>query len=360
MRVLQLIDSLHTGGAERVAVNMANSLANHDVESYLCVTRDEGLLKDSVSNKVNYFFLNKKRTVDYAVIKRLLSYVKNEQIAIIHAHSSSFFLATILKVFGGNIKIVWHDHYGKSQFLDKRKHRILKFCSNYFSHIFSVNEQLETWSKTKLSCDSVSYLPNFVVKNNNKKETHLNGVLGKRILCLANLRPQKDHENLLRAFERLQSKFREWTLHCVGKDFNDDYSKHIFKLIEEFKLKEKVFFYGSVQDVEYVIEQSNIGVLSSNSEGLPLALLEYGLGSLAVVATDVGDCSKVISNSNLGKLVQKNDHLALSDALSLYMEDNTLRTHAGEALHQHIKNTFSVDSQIKKVVSIYTKVLEVS
>lgn len=42
MKVLQLIDSLSVGGAERVAVNLANGLAEAGVQSYLCATRQEG------------------------------------------------------------------------------------------------------------------------------------------------------------------------------------------------------------------------------------------------------------------------------------------------------------------------------
>jgi len=63
MRVLQLIDSLEAGGAERVAVNYANGLLNRIDGSYLCVTRAEGLLKSSVNNAVGYLFLNKKATI---------------------------------------------------------------------------------------------------------------------------------------------------------------------------------------------------------------------------------------------------------------------------------------------------------
>ena len=62
MRVLQLIDSLDAGGAERMAVTIANSLAETGVASYLCSTRHEGLLKASLLPSVNYFFLQNKHS----------------------------------------------------------------------------------------------------------------------------------------------------------------------------------------------------------------------------------------------------------------------------------------------------------
>jgi hypothetical protein len=62
----------------------------------------------------------------------------------------------------------------------------------------------------------------------------------------------------------------------VGKDFEDVYSQNK-KLYSEQHLEHVVFFYGSQQDVENILNQATIAVLSSQSEGLPVALLEYGL-----------------------------------------------------------------------------------
>ena len=56
MKVLQLIDSLNAGGAERVAVNYSNSLASRIEASFLCTTREEGVLKGSLSKNVQYLF----------------------------------------------------------------------------------------------------------------------------------------------------------------------------------------------------------------------------------------------------------------------------------------------------------------
>ena len=90
MRVLQLIDSLEVGGAERVAVNIANALSTQIDQSFLCATRKEGLLKEKALPSVNYLFLNKKRTLDYKATTTLLKYIKTNSINLIHAHTSSF------------------------------------------------------------------------------------------------------------------------------------------------------------------------------------------------------------------------------------------------------------------------------
>ncbi|MDB2463046.1 glycosyltransferase, partial [Algibacter sp.] len=321
MRVLQLIDSLEAGGAERVAVNIANGLSSKIEASFLCATRKEGFLKESLLPEVGYVFLNKKKAIDFKAIKRLNSIIKKHDIQIIHAHSTSFFLATMARLINSKLVIVWHDHYGDSEYLENRKFKVLNRCSKCFSHIFSVNETLKTWAHVKLKFKNVSYLPNFAAINRTEGETKLKGVSRKRIVCLANLRPQKDHIMLFSAFEKVLKSYPEWTLHCVGKDLMDDYSKEVQNSIKKLGLDNAVYLYGSRPDVYNILKQSEIGVLSSKSEGLPLALLEYGFAKLAVVSTTAGECKTVINHKNNGLLVEPNSPNELAKAL-IYCVEN--------------------------------------
>ncbi|GAQ48948.1 glycosyl transferase [Flavobacterium psychrophilum] len=55
MRVLQIIDSLNAGGAERMAVNYANALADKIEFSGIVVTRKDGILKKQLGNNVPFF-----------------------------------------------------------------------------------------------------------------------------------------------------------------------------------------------------------------------------------------------------------------------------------------------------------------
>lgn len=358
MRVLQLIDSLETGGAERVAVNLANVLSAEIEKSFLCATRKEGLLKEGLSDNVNYLFLNKQKTIDFKVIKRLSTFVKTNNIDIIHAHSTSFFLATIVKISNKKTSIIWHDHYGNSEFLESRKNGILKFCSKYFSHVFSVNRNLENWAKRKLNARSVSYLPNFASVDKNLSETKLNGVSGKRIVCLANLRPQKDHFTLVEAFKSVNNLYPDWTLHCIGKDFQDEYSKKVKSKVKTLGLSRSVFFYDSKPDIYYVLSQCEIGVLSSKSEGLPIALLEYGLAGLAVIATDVGECKNVIENNVNGFLINSLDYKMLSNTLIKYIDNRKLRNEYSKHYKNYIQEHFSEKSQLEKIIKIYKDIIK--
>lgn len=353
MNVLQLIDSLDAGGAERMAVNLANGLVHKVDTSHLCVSRKEGILKSTISNTVGYIFLNKKRTLDIKALGKLRKYVKRNKIDIIHAHSSSFFLATLIKLSIPKIKIVWHDHYGKSEQLNVRPKKALVWCSMWFSQIFSVNEKLKQWAIQELKCKQVHFLPNFAVLNSEvESQTVLNGE-SNRILCLANLRPQKDFENLIDAFKIVIESYPDWTLHCVGKDFKDDYAAKIYSYVSNQNLSNNVFFYGSCSDIHHIMTQCDIGVLASESEGLPLALLEYGLGELAVVATDVGDCNLIINNNITGVLVKPKNKIELSNGLIRLINKKELRLSTSKKLKNKVKNLYSYEVVLDEILLKY-------
>ena len=357
MRVLQLIDSLETGGAERVAVNLANALSHEIEKSFICATRKEGLLKESLLTEVGYLFLNKQKTIDYKAISVLNSYVKVNNINIIHAHSSSFFVATLIKLLNKNIYVVWHDHYGNSEFLANRKFGVLKFFARFFSHIFSVNKALETWARENLKAKNVTYLPNFATVDKQTAITKLNGVSGKRIVSLANLRPQKDHITLLDAFKIVVEQYSDWTLHLVGKDFEDAYSDEVRHKIDELDLKDSVYILGSKQDVFHILSQCEIGLLSSKSEGLPVALLEYGLANLSVIATKVGECENVIEHDENGLLVNSQDVKELSDAIIFYIENIHVRRVHTKNYNKHIQENFSEKFQLQTIVNTYKQII---
>lgn len=357
MRVLQLIDTLEAGGAERMAVNLANLMSDCIDVSYLCSTRKEGILKNRLSKNVKYKFLEKTATLDIKAVIKLYNFVKKEKINIIHAHSSSFFLAVIVGVLLRDVKIIWHDHYGNSEYLSERPKFTLKYCSYFFSHSFAVNEKLLIWAQNNLKHDSISYLSNFIDFDEVVKfHTKLEGQKGKRIVCLANLRPQKDHLTLLKAFSIIEKKFPEYTLHCIGVNFNDEHSIELNSLTEKLKIKSKVFFYGSCPDVKAILANCDIGVLSSKSEGLPLALLEYGEAKLPVVVTDVGDCKKVVKNNFSGLLVPKENPDALALAIEEIIVDEKKAKEMGINLKDKVYNEFSSAAVVQLVMETYKSI----
>ncbi|MDO5970547.1 glycosyltransferase [Flavivirga aquimarina] len=352
MRVLQLIDSLQIGGAERTAVNYANYLVNDIEASFICASRKEGPLKQEIKPGIGYLFLNRKKVLDFKAVNKLHSFIKKNQIDIVHAHSTSYFFASLLKLRNRNVSIIWHDHNGNRILVSKSKNRVLIYCSYFFSKIITVNNDLKNWAEINTHCKKVYYLSNFsVLKKEEKQVTHLKGEAGKRLICVANLRHPKNHIFLFQVFKEVSKLIDGWSLHLVGKDFDDAYSNELKGYIREHNLN-NIFFYGQIKDIHYVLNQSDIGVLTSSSEGFPLTLLEYGLAKLPVIATNVGYCNHAIRNENEGTLVEV-DIKEFSKALLNYINNYDLRKSHGSMLYRNIATNYNVEKNIKALISIY-------
>ena len=347
MRILQLIDSLEAGGAERMAVSYANALNRNVGFGALVTTRAEGSLKNQLDKNVVYSFLNRKSTFDFKALLLLRRFVIQNKITHIHAHSSSVFFGALLKLLRPKLRLIWHDHYGNSEMLNERPVFVLQLASCFVSRIISVNQKLQSWAITKLFCKRVAFLPNFTsVSSDDLETTFLKGSDGKRIVCLANLRPQKNHQMLLQIAKALQSTHPDWTFHLVGKDFKDSYSNALRDEILALGLSDVVYIYGSKEDIPFILKQSTIGILTSESEGLPIAILEYGLYKLPVISTRVGEIPTVITDKE-GVLLASNDRCNFISSLRKMIDDKMMQFTLAENLHSKIIQNYSEEAVMK-------------
>lgn len=352
MKVLQLIDSLEAGGAERMAVNCANELVAFTEASYLCVTRMEGLLRPAVGKDVHYKFLAKRSTLDLRSLFGFVKYLRRHKIDIIHAHTTSYFFATMARVLYPRIKIIWHEHHGKRVKQSENQNRMLIRCSRFFSAIVAVNRELAQWCEENLKTKKVAFIPNFV----SKADSDRNGFdRSNSIVCLANLRNPKNHMNLLRAFKKVHEKNPDWELVLIGRKEDPEYISELERFISKNNLNTFVRIHGHSDTVHQELEKAKIGVLSSDMEGLPMALLEYGMAGLAVVATDVGECKKVVGVHGL--IVPPGDHKALMDALNAFIKDERLREMAASGYSKQVFETYSWQSVGPMFLKIYKDIL---
>jgi glycosyltransferase involved in cell wall biosynthesis len=198
-------------------------------------------------------------------------------------------------------------------------------------------------------------LPNFtVLEKYQVPKTLLKGSAEKRIICVANLRFPKNHLFLVEVAKIINNKFPDWSFHLIGKDFQDSYSFQLKSEIKKQELKDAVFLYDSVQNVQNCITQSEIAIITSQSEGLPLVLLEYGLLEKPVIATAVGEIPKIITNEFHGYLVEKSDVVGFASYLEYLIENTEQRKYLAHNLNTKIKNEHGeqeIISQFLKFIS---------
>lgn len=341
---------MEPGGAERMAVNIANALSESGVLSMLVSTRLEGSLKDKINNEVEYRYLNKKTNIDSKAFVVFFNFLRRNKVTHIHAHSSSFVWAVLAKLILPKLKIIWHNHNGNSIKINGARLFLLKFFSFFFDYTISVNKELEQWSKSNLFCKKNIVLPNFpVLEKKALSKIILKGFSGKKILCLANLRPEKNHNLLVEIAVMLKGEYPKWTFHLVGKDLDDEYSKKLKENIIKNNLQDTIYIYGQVNDVSSVINECEFGILTSIYEGLPVSILEFGLQKKTLISANVGDVSEIIQNNKNGILINSYRAIEYYEALKTFIENDNLYLGFGESLNRKVQSIYSKE----KFVGLY-------
>ncbi len=362
--VLHVTDALAAGGAERMAVNLVNRLPRDRYTPHLCATRNEGVLAAEVREDVGRLALHRThRMRDLTALRLLVRYIRSESIEIVHAHGTSLFIAAAAMPFIRGTRLVWHDHLGANMATRERYRRVYRWAGRRSDHIITVSHVLATWDSVELGLprDRVTTVANFVVPPERDVDitpiSDLPGVSGRRLVCVANFRPQKDHLMMLRAMARVVEVLPDAHAFLLGAPVDVDVERSVVTQITALGLEDNVTLLGARPDVARVLASCDLGVLSSSSEGFPLALLEYGVAELAVIATEVGECAAILDHGKAGRLVPAGDDEAMAAVvLELFRSPRVARTLA-ERLHRRIDERFSADAVLAQVEAIYHTVL---
>ncbi len=355
---MHVIDSLDAGGAEHVAVNLANALPRDRFQVSLCTTRKDGALQTLVAPDVERLRLKRKHRFDFSAFLVFIRYIRKRKIQIIHAHSSSVFISVIAGIFCPDAQIIWHNHYGRYAF-EERPGRIYYWFASRLTGVVAVNQLLAEWSVQKLHIpeSNVWYIPNGVPNFEVKGNLQLPGSPGSRLVCVANVRPEKDLVNLVTALSIVILEKPEAHLILVGNLRNSKYLSQVREKICQLDLSENVTLMGQCSKVPDILNACDIGVLSSASEGLPLALLEYGMAGLPVVCTRVGQCPEVLEEGRSGILVPPQSREKLAEGLLTLLGSRDLRSKLGQRLKARVQNHYSLNAMTNKVMQVYDSIL---
>ncbi|MEI6494964.1 MAG: glycosyltransferase family 4 protein [bacterium] len=132
------------------------------------------------------------------------------------------------------------------------------------------------------------------------------------------------------------------------------------KLISETGLENNFFLLGMIDDAKTYLKAFDIFTLTSRKEGLPYSLLEAGLASLPVIATNVGGIGEILTESSTwhietstGILVRPGHPKEIKIALEKLVFDPKLRQTLGLNLKAKVEKDFSIERMIEKTVALY-------
>ncbi|MEC7723879.1 MAG: glycosyltransferase, partial [Planctomycetota bacterium] len=163
------------------------------------------------------------------------------------------------------------------------------------------------------------------------------------------LRPEKDYATLLQAVARMQHPAQ---VRLVGGGALEvDLRAEAARL----GLVDRVTFVGFVSDTAAHYRDFTVFAMSSQTEQMPIALVEAMACGLPVVATDVGDVRVVVSEPNRPLVAPPGDPLALARALDQLAADPALRRRLGDANRAKAAELYEARTCLERFCAAYER-----
>jgi len=380
INVAQVLPSLGFGGAERI-INCIAKYLNKDVyNTYIICTRRGGPLLDALTAQgIKVYILKSKFTkfitflpFIFGALKaifELAHIIKQHKIKIIHTHlhGSSEILGFISGKLVGVPVIVTTCHGLNGWF---KKYRYLKkllysFIVNHSQKLISVSSQVQNSITQYVKLNPRKLI---VIKSGiDISESNLHGdpvsmrsSLGlsnsvKVVTTVGNLRIEKGHYYLIRSIPTIIAKYPEAKFLFVGDGVLRNYLENE---VVELALVNYVVFLGHRNDISNILSISNLFVLPSLAEGLPLALLEAMAMGVPVIATDLPIMREIIVNNKTGVLVPIKNSFSIAKAILELLTDLPRAAEIGIAGKYIVARQYNAKHMVKQIEDLYLHLLK--
>jgi len=176
---------------------------------------------------------------------------------------------------------------------------------------------------------------------------YLVGVIGR-------LSAEKGHAVLLHAIERIGQRMSKARFVVVG---DGPERSHLQVLTQRLGIEDKVLFTGYYEDRRAFLRCCDLFVLPSLRESLPMVLLEAMAERVAVVASDVGGVSELVSHEQTGLLVRPGDSNALANAVISLAGNQTQAKRMRDCARQHVLKHFNAINMVRTLEALYQQSL---
>lgn len=360
MNIIHIISSPASGGAEVYVKDLAKQLSSrgHSLHiAFLSSAHDAGrdtkyeeyFLNDLKSSGVQTYIIgNETRRKPWLGIIRLKKYIKKNDIEICHTHLA---YGIIFSAFL-DIPVIYTHHT-----IQPRWGKVTYTVFNRIVNKYVGISRKCALALTKYTGREVTTIFNAVSEDKFKslvRQRKLENIVN--ISMVGRLVIEKDYFNILEALTLLDANtLRKVKLRIAGEG-NSEYKKEILSFIDQRGLNKNVELLGVVTNIPKFLYESDIFVISSSSEGLPIALLEATISGLPCIVTDVGGCSEVIETAKNGVVVPPGNPQIISETLnSLIQYPKMLHTYSKNALtNSHL---YSISKAADLHIQLYSEVL---
>ncbi len=360
VNVLYIIQYLGHGGTERQLVELMLGLDKSRFCPHLCtLTPSEGLFEELSVPKIDLQFQSFGHPSIFSKLRQLSAFIREHNIHIVQTFSQDpFLIAAMVKP--------WHGFKLVGSFRDlgfwRTKAAVFKMRSAYpFCDMFIANSHAVKdffVRADRLNADHIEVIYNGI-NVAEELSAHDNATLKSPpfVGIVANFnRPVKRVDDFIRMAALVSHDWPETRFVVVGEGPMRD---ELEKLSRSLGIEKDVQFTGQLTNPLDYVRSFRVGVITSETEGLCNAILEYMALGVPVVATATGGNPELIHDGENGFLVAVGDTEQMAKKVGILLKDEILRSQMGVANLKRVADSFSLPRMVAKHESLYERILNI-
>jgi glycosyltransferase involved in cell wall biosynthesis len=369
IRVLECIRQGQIGGGESHLLSLVENMDRSVFEPVVLSFTDGPMIEKLMQMDVETHIIPTTKPFDISKWNTVKNFIKKKEIKLVHAHGTRANSNVVWACKKLRIPLIYTVHgwsFHQDQKFPVKNIRILgeRYLTSRSTLNISVSESNQQSGKT--------FIPSFqsVIINNGINQKKFNpdneyknirlelGIDSSALLVLfiARYTHQKQPLSLIKSFSKALQSNPSLHLLMIGDGEQKEEAK---QLIEQLQLGEKITLQPSRQDVPDILAASDIFVLPSLWEGLPIGLLEAMSMGKAIVASNVDGTVEVIEHEKNGLLADTENLVDSTAAAIITLSNNSdLRKRYCAQARKTITERFNASVMTKKIENLYFEVLK--
>lgn len=361
INILHTIDTTGPGGAETVFLNLVSGLDRKRFNPIVAIPGQGWVNDELVRNGIKPIFISSKGSFSVRYLLQLIDIVRKHKIDIIQSHliGSNVYCSIagilcgvpVISTIHGFVDTDKHDRISKLRFffMNHGSKRIV-FVSNQLKDHFIKEYNIRSEKAVTIynGIDLEVYRDHRSISI--RKEL---GLDSRHILIgsIGNIREAKGYDYLLQAADVVIRTHPECRFVIAGEGSGPLYNK-LLTLNQSLGLEEKVFFLGFRKDVSEILNNFDIFVLSSTSEGFSIVTLEAMACRIPVVVTRCGGPQEIVDD-RYELTAPPADSDALAGVIMKAIEDKIMLDMCVDNSYEIVSKRFSKHAMLKEYEKSY-------
>lgn len=364
--ILHTIETAGPGGAETVVLELASRLDPSRFRSIALIPREDWLSKNLRERGVTTHLVDSKAWHDFKLPRGMAQVLRDEKVDLIHSHlpGQNFYSCAVGRLLGVKTVATYHGALELAQSQGMRGAIQLGTVRRAADAVVVVCDFMgKMLQDIKFPPEKIVriyngiQIENYEAKGDGRLRNELGLRNGTKIVgTVANLRQTKGYQFFVEAAGKVLADAPDTRFVAVG-DIYQDIAQPLYEAITRMGIGDRFHFLGFRKDVPELLNELDVFVLASVSEGFPLVALQAMAASRPMIVTRSGGPQEIIDDGRNGFLVPTSDSDALADKITALLRDPARSQEFARAAREKVGATFSIAKMVSEYEALYDRLL---